>query len=64
MSYMIVCCHDITRIHEGRYHMQITSGMFTKSVDHLDNSLRFASRNIDPSLDLVTSVVGRKRYFV
>ena len=44
--------------------MDIASWVFAKSMDQLNNSIRFACRNINPTLHLIAFIIRCKRYFV
>ena len=64
MSNMVICSNDIPCIHKFYDHMEITTGMFTKAMDHLYNSFWFAGRYINPTLHLITVIKGMKTNFM
>lgn len=64
VPHMVVGSYDEACIHKFGNHVQISSGMLAESVDNLHNPFRPGSRDINPSLYLVTFVVRRKAYLM
>ena len=61
---MVVGGNDVAGVHEGDDHVEIAAGMLTKTVDELDDALRFTGRHIDPSLDILLPVIGLETDFM
>lgn len=64
VPHMVVGSYDEACIHKFGNHVQISSGMLAESVDNLYQPFRPGSRDINPSLYLVTFVVRRKAYLM
>ena len=61
---MIVGRYDVACVEKGRDHMNVSSRMFSESVDQLNNSLRLGCGNVDPALHIVTLIVRKKTHFM
>ena len=64
VPHMIICCNNVAGVHHFAYHVEISSGMFTESVNQLYNSLYLCCRYIYPSLYIITFIVRKKTNFM
>ena len=64
LADMIVGSNNKAGVHECDNHMQVPSGVFTKTVDQLNNPPGFTCGYIDPGLYHVALVVGEETEFM